>query len=225
MIARTMDRLTSFWKTDRGLSVFLVVLLVVAFVVYPLRREALLNDVAVSAFYSLILFSGVIAVSSRRRDRWIAGTVAVATFVFRWASEIVSSKPVLVISSVLAVVFLAMMAAVVLTQVFRKGPITVHRIVGAVAAYILLGILWAAGYQLVALLTPGAFVASAGTPVNQADLTYFSFVTLTTVGYGDITAVNSLARSMALLEALTGQLFPAILIARLVSMEVTRKLE
>jgi voltage-gated potassium channel Kch len=57
------------------------------------------------------------------------------------------------------------------------------------------------------------------------DLTYFSFVTLTTVGYGDVTAVDSVARSMALLEALTGQLFPAILIARLVSMEVARKIE
>jgi hypothetical protein len=225
MITRTMDRLTGFWKSDRGLSVFLVVLLVVAFVVYPLRREAVLNEVAVSAFYSLILFSGVMAVSSRRRDRWIAGTVAVATFVFRWASDLISSKPVLVISGVLAVVFLAMMAAVVLAQVFRKGPITIHRIVGAVAAYVLLGILWAAGYQLVLLLTPGAFVSAAGTPVGAPDLTYFSFVTLTTVGYGDVTAVNSVARSMALLEALTGQLFPAILIARLVSMEAARKLE
>ena len=225
MIKRSMNLLTDFWKTDRGLSLFLVVLLVVAFVVYPLRREALLNDVALSAFYSLVLFSGVVSVTTRRRDRWIAGTVAAATLVFRWASNIVPGKPVIVISNVLTILFLAMMAAVVLAQVFRKGPITIHRIVGAVAAYVLLGIMWAEGYQLVALLTPGAFVASAGTPVGAPDLTYFSFVTLTTVGYGDITAVNSVARSMALLEALTGQLFPAILIARLVSMEAARKLE
>jgi len=130
-----------------------------------------------------------------------------------------------VVSDVLAMVFLAMMAGVVLFQVFREGPITVHRIVGAVAVYVLLGVLWAEGYQLVALLRPGAFVASGGAPVGAPDLTYFSFVTLTTVGYGDITAVHSAARSMALLEALTGQLFPAILIARLVSMQVARKIE
>ncbi len=225
MITRTFDALTGFWKTDRGLTLFLVTLLFVAFVVYPLRREALLNELAVSAFYSLVLFCGVAAVSSRRRDRAIAGTIAVATFVFRWASNFVPGKPIHAISSVFTLAFLAMMAAVVLTQVFRKGPITVHRIVGAVAAYVLLGIFWAEGYQLVALLTPAAFVSSAGATVGQPDLTYFSFVTLTTVGYGDITAANSVARSMALLEALTGQLFPAILIARLVSMEAARRLE
>ncbi len=225
MIKRAMDLLTSFWKTDRGLTLFLVTLLVIAFVVYPLRREALLNDLVLSALYSLVLFCGVAAVSTRRRDRWIAGTVAVATLVFRWATNFVPGKPVLTISHVLTLVFLGMMAAVVLTQVYRAGPITVHRIVGAVAAYVLLGISWAEGYQLVALLTPRAFVSSSGAPVVAADLTYFSFVTLTTVGYGDITALSSIARSMALLEALTGQLFPAILIARLVSMEVARRLE
>jgi hypothetical protein len=220
MIKRAMDRLESYWKTDRSLSVFLATLLVIVFVVYPLRREAMLNELVLSAIYSAVLISGVVAVSRRRRYRVIAGGVAVATLAFRWAGNFSPSKPVLMISAALTIAFLAMMAAVVLAQVFREGPITVHRVVGAVAVYVLLGIVWAEGYQLVALLTPGAFVASAGAPVGQPDLTYFSFVTLTTVGYGDITAVDSVARSMALLEALTGQLYPAILIARLVSMHV-----
>jgi len=225
MISRAMKRLESYWETDRSLSVFLAVLLVVVFVVYPLRREAMLNELVLSAIYSAVLFSGVVAVSRRRRYRVIAGTVAVATLVFRWAGNFYPTKTVLVISAALTMVFLAMMAAVVLAQVFREGPITVHRVVGAVAVYVLLGIVWAEGYQLVSLLTSGAFVSSAGTAVGQPDLTYFSFVTLTTVGYGDITAVNSVARSMALLEALTGQLYPAILIARLVSMHVATRRE
>jgi hypothetical protein len=225
MIKRTFERLTRFWQSDRGLTLFLVALLVNGFVVYPLRREALLGEVGQSVLYSLVLLSGVFAVSKRRRDRAIAATVAFATLAFRWAGNVFPVKPVFVVSDVLAMVFLAMMAGVVLFQVFREGPITVHRIVGAVAVYVLLGVLWAEGYQLVALLRPGAFVASGGAPVGAPDLTYFSFVTLTTVGYGDITAVHSAARSMALLEALTGQLFPAILIARLVSMQVARKIE
>jgi uncharacterized membrane protein len=72
---------------------------------------------------------------------------------------------------------------------------------------------------------PGAFnfpaVSDEGTLMSK--LVYFSFTTLTTVGYGDVTAVNTAARSLALLEALTGQLFPAILIARLVSLEVSHR--
>jgi voltage-gated potassium channel Kch len=67
---------------------------------------------------------------------------------------------------------------------------------------------------------PGAFAAASGALLEHAHYQYFSIVTLTTLGYGDITPVHPFARSLAMLEALTGQLFPAILIARLVSMEL-----
>jgi voltage-gated potassium channel Kch len=73
-------------------------------------------------------------------------------------------------------------------------------------------------YELVGLMAPGAFsFADLGGPARP-DFAYFSFVTLTTVGYGDVTPVHPVARSLALVEALTGQLYPAILLARLVSL-------
>src|SRR5262249_34101121 len=109
---------------------------------------------------------------------------------------------------------------VVLAQTLRRGPITFHRILGAVAAYLLLGVIWAYAYSLVALLRPGAFSG----PVSPADgpraWFYFSFVTLTTVGYGDVLPVHPVARSLATLEAVVGSLYLAILIARLVSLAV-----
>jgi hypothetical protein len=124
-----------------------------------------------------------------------------------------------------SLVFCGVLALVVLVQVFREGPITAHRIRGAVAVYLLLGLGWAFAYRLVAIARPDAFAFPAGTAVAQGEdhtwrLVYFSFVTLTTVGYGDITAAHPVARSLVVCEALVGQLFPAILLARLVSMEI-----
>jgi hypothetical protein len=109
--------------------------------------------------------------------------------------------------------------------VFREGPVTWYRIQGAVAFYLLLGLAWAGAYELIELHWPNAFAPPPSTMMNQSEdptarFVYFSFVTLTTVGYGDVTAVHPLARSLVTLEALMGQLFPAILLARLVSMEL-----
>lgn len=107
---------------------------------------------------------------------------------------------------------------VVLTQSFRGGPVNLYRIQGAVAAYLLLGLAWAQAYELVALLAPGAFAGAVFPETEGSHFVYFSFVTLTTVGQGDVTPVHPVARSLAVAEALTGQLHPAILLARLVSL-------
>ena len=115
-------------------------------------------------------------------------------------------------------VSVAAMALVVLGQTFRAGPVNVHRIQGAVAAYLLLGLAWALAYELVALLATGAFSGTGLGEGERPQFVYFSFVTLTTVGYGDVTPVHPVARSLAVAEALTGQLYPAILLARLVSL-------
>ena len=115
-------------------------------------------------------------------------------------------------------VSVAAMALVVLAQAFRAGPVNVHRIQGAVAAYLLLGLVWALAYELVALVAAGAFSGTGLGGAGRPDFIYFSFVTLTTVGYGDVTPVHPVARSLAVAEALTGQLYPAILLARLVSL-------
>jgi hypothetical protein len=119
--------------------------------------------------------------------------------------------------------FLSLLVVIILIRVFSEGRITSHRIQGAIAVYLLLGVIWSGGYRLVIYADPEAFnlTGSADESTLMSKLVYFSFVTLTTVGYGDITAVHPAARSLALLEALTGQLFPAVLIAKLVSMQVS----
>jgi hypothetical protein len=116
---------------------------------------------------------------------------------------------------------------VVLWQVYREGPVTAHRIQGAVAAYLLLSVIFAIAYGVLDSVSPASFLlpsshSHAGTRINPS-FYYFSVITLTTTGYGDITAVSPFARSLVMMEALIGQLYPAILIARLVSLHVEAK--
>ena len=99
---------------------------------------------------------------------------------------------------------------------------------GAVAAYLLLGLIWSLIYYTIALHIPGAFkgleaLMESDKEVIRTHFQYFSFTILTTVGFGDIVPVHPIARMAAVFEGVVGQLFPAILIARLVALQVQSK--
>jgi hypothetical protein len=215
-----------FWSTDRSLEVLLGLLFVNIFVLQPLSDLGLIHGFVVAVIvFSLILISGVISVARSRFITVLALVLALALFLALWMATFVPSVGLASLVDFLAIVFLGMLSALVLFKVFRQGPITMERIMGAVVVYLLLALMWAFAYKLVELQQPGSF-NPAGLPSVGHDfdpktrLVYFSFATLTTVGYGDITPVHPITRSLAMLEALIGQLFPVILIARLVSMEL-----
>jgi len=95
---------------------------------------------------------------------------------------------------------------------------------GSIAAYLLLGYLFAGAYRLLNHLLPGSLTINPALMEYGQHLSdvfmYFSLVTLTSVGFGDVTAVHPVARSLAMLEAVIGTLYPAILLARLVSLQI-----
>src|SRR5262249_33134812 len=167
----------------------------------------------VDLFFSLLLLAGVAGLRLGPAMRGLLLVVAAVAAAARWWPS--ASDAVRALSSCIS---LGLMAVVVLAQAFRSGAITVHRVQGAVAAYLLLGLVWGYAYQLAAALHPGAFASALAIPQHDRGLLYFSFVTLTTLGYGDVTPVHPVARSLAVMEALTGQLYPAILLARLVTL-------
>lgn len=215
-----------FWSTDRSLIVLLALLFIVIFVLQPLENLGLIHVFFfVAIVFSLILISGVLSVARSRFITVLAVVLALALFLALWMATLMPSAGLASLTDFLVIVFLGMLSAVVLHQVFREGPITMQQIMGAVVVYLLLGLMWAFAYKLVELQRPGSF-NSAGFSAVEHDfdpktrLIYFSFMTLTSVGYGDITPVHPTARSLAMLESLIGQLFPVILIARLVTMEI-----
>jgi voltage-gated potassium channel Kch len=170
--------------------------------------------------------SGVAAVSERRAPTLLVTGLVIVTLVLRWLTHAIPGVVVESASALSAFACLGLLAGVVMLQVFRKGPISWHRIQGAVAVYLLLGMMWAFAYLLLLLQFPGAFQPAdlgADHAARFSNLVYFSFVTLTTVGYGDITPAHPIVRALATLEALVGQLYPAILIGRLVAMELSAR--
>ena len=211
-----VSALSRFWADDKGLSIFSAFLLVVAFVLPPLVPPGSGRRLAGDVVYALLLLSGVLALGDRRLARTVLLPVALVTLAVDLGSRLVPIGEAWVLGT--SLVSLLLFVVVVLWQTLRAGPITYHRLQGAVAAYLLLGVTWGYAYALVALLRPGAFSG----PVDVADgpraFYYFSFVTLATLGYGDVLPVHPAARSLATLEAVTGTLYLAILLARLVSL-------
>jgi cation transport ATPase len=215
---RAIDALARFWADDKGLSIFSALLLVVTFVLPPLVPPGIERSPVVEVFYALLLISGVQALAQRRLTRVVLMSVTVITLAVSLGSWVLPVPESWVRGT--GLLSLLVFLAVVLGQTLRSGPITFYRIQGAVAAYVLLGVIWAYAYDFVEFLRPGAFSGPGSPADGPRAFFYFSFVTLTTVGYGDVLPVHAVARSLVSLEAVVGTLYPAILIARLVSVVV-----
>jgi hypothetical protein len=102
-----------------------------------------------------------------------------------------------------------------------EGKVTYHRIIGGVLLYLTIGLTFVALFGFVVLLVPNAF-NNLGPHFPIGNLIYFSFVTLTTIGYGDVVPLHPYARGLANVEAIIGQLYPATLLARLVTLELAK---
>jgi len=163
--------------------------------------------------------AGVYAVMGRNRPLAAAIALAIlgaATSVWSLFSD---SRGVLLAASILSLAFYALVAAVLLRHVFRSGGVSHDTLAAAACVYVLLGWIWWFAYGSLEILEPGSFAGlSPFEAGGRIDLLYFSFVTLTTLGYGDVTPAAPRAMSLAIVEAVTGVLFLAVLIARLVSL-------
>jgi hypothetical protein len=199
------------------------------FIVTPLAAAgvfrgygALVHDL----WLAFTLLSGVFAIGWRRKTAQVVVLAAILLFALRVLGLAGGVGTLgLVVDGVLTIFLLATLGAMVVWQIFREGPITRQRVQGSIIIYLLLGSIWAEAYTLAAYLNTDSFTVNLGAGRNavSARLTYFSFVTLTTVGYGDIAPASLVTRTLANIEGLIGQLFPAILIARLVSMEIAAR--
>src|SRR5437773_9859644 len=209
-------------KFRRFSAVQLLIALGLFFVAAPFVEEIKGGDLVVSLLLSLVLLSGVFAVADRKRVLVIALVLAMPAVAGRWINHF---RPDLVPPAFFltaALIMTAFIVANLLRFVLRAPSVSVEVLCASISAYLMLGLMWTMAYWLVDQLTPGgafSFNTNAGTrSMNGFNGFYFSFVTLSTVGYGDITPVSRIARWLAAMEAMTGLLYVAVLIARLVSL-------
>ena len=217
---RIWNGMLRFWKADRGLSIILALLVLIVFVLPALMASDSTGRIANDLAFSVLLIAGAVAVSESRWVRVGVATLAVAALLVRWAAFAAASEALVIVREASTLVMLLLFAMIVVARVYRSGPVTHHRIQGAVAVFLLLGLVWAHAYELLHLMRPAAFSGAVGDAPGSQTWIYYSFVTLTTMGYGEITPVHRVARSLAISEAVTGQLYLAITLARLVSLYV-----
>jgi len=123
------------------------------------------------------------------------------------------------------IIFLLLTIILAIRQVVSSGSINANRVIGAICIYLLLGLIWSLFYVLLNMVVPGSFSTQiGGVPFQQAHhFTYYSFVTLTTLGYGDILPIRETARALSTIETIFGQLYIAILVGGVVATFITRK--
>ena len=209
-------------KPRRFSAVQLLIALGLFFGCAPFVEEINDADLILSFLLSLVLLSAILAVAEKRSTLVIAILLAVPTLAARWANHFRPDLVPIGVFLIGALVMFIFVVAHLLRFVLRAPSVTTEVLCASISAYLMLGMIWTLAYWLVDRLTPGgafSFNTNAGEHcINGVTGFYFSFVTLSTVGYGDITPVSRLARWLAAMEAMTGLLYVAVLIARLVSL-------
>jgi hypothetical protein len=209
--------------SDYALTVLLVLESLILFVAAPLAGMGLRMPLVVGGLVVVPLVIAIVIISSSIGARLLA-TLATVLAVGGAAFRINHPSVVTVWLGHMAVIVGVFAISLVIGKaVFAPGRITHHRIEGAVILYLNIAVAFTSIYRMISELDPGAFADLPGHQVEAAaisNILYFSFTTLTATGFGEILPINPLARSMANLESVLGQLYLAILLARLVTMHV-----
>lgn len=212
-----------FVRGDGSLTLAVVILCVFMFALYPMIEVGTIAPWWLDLAFGVFMILGATLVfEPRPLVRWFVALL-VATVAVRAVEHAVPIRPLVALDAALVIATSVALGALFIVRATRDGRINLHRIVGACGTFLLLGLVFAQAYRLMALYVPNAFAiagvaAEAGAMDNR--YVYFSFITLTSTGYGDIAPLHPYARSLAAFEAVAGQLYLAVLIARLVGLEM-----
>jgi hypothetical protein len=171
-------------------------------------------------FLSCVLLSGIYALSKQQLVLRTACALAFFIFLFKIIYYISGNEHIFTVQIVLSMLFIAQMLIMILRHILTEKEVTGDLIMGGACAFVLLGLVWAFAYYLLEIYQPNSFKGIEERSDDMWDFFYYSFVTLTTLGYGDILAVSKQARGLTILEAIVGQLYLAIMISRLVSLHI-----
>lgn len=168
------------------------------------------------------MLTALFASKETRRSRTIAIVLAVPFFVLIWLYTLWENEILLISGRAFGLLFFLYITYLLLAQVLKTKIISIYVVMGGISIYLILGIIWALIYGLLDHLVPGSFlvlgISSADIAIGWDRYLYFSFVTLTTLGYGDITPATPHTESLIILEVITGVFYVGIFIARLVSL-------
>jgi hypothetical protein len=210
----------------------LLVALFLLLVIQPMVKGFSIRGSVFDILYSLVLVAAILSLCQGRWPTRPALILGVPALLGRWLAYMLASSGddvVALTDHFVEILFLGFVAVMILRAILTQGSISLDSIFGAICAYLLLGMAWGSLYSIIEVLQPGSFQATGelADSVELAEargpvLIYYSFVTMTTVGYGDITPVSPPARTLSWLEAMMGQFYIAVLVAFLVGIRISQ---
>jgi hypothetical protein len=222
------DVLKHLWLEDVGMSALLVFVMVTNFVVQPIFADSSIIRIINGVLFLSITISGIWLLVEKRSYQIIATLVPIASVLIDIYDKEPGFTNFLYLKTTLIVAIFMITILLILKRVFGPGEVNHHKIIGAILVFVLAGNMFATLYEIFASVMPSAFLLPSsiqGVSNNHVNFLYFSYTTLTTTGFGDITPVHPLAKSLVSLEQLFGLLYPILLIGRLVSLNITGKTE
>ncbi len=227
-----LDRLLQPSVTIRFSFLFVALILMLT---VPLFLPSGLVSISWPTLFTLLALAALATVARERRTLVIGIALAAPVVLLSWIRLIIGPAEPLILTQIFGVLFLLYLAGTLLRHILRTTRVTTEALFAGASVYLLFALIWAMGYGITETLDPGAFSVPRGGEESgwlsdqtvegnkNGYLTYFSFVTLTTLGYGDITPTSDLARLLAMLEATLGQLFLVIVVARLVGLHAAQQ--
>jgi hypothetical protein len=219
-MAEKYHPLNDWFKTRRFL--FTLIAFMFLFVLYPLTEEFVRISFVLDIFLSIILLSAIYAIGERRGALIFAVLTAVPALFAHWIHFFLKLSLLHLIDVIFGSVFFAFATIIIVSHLFKQKRVTADLIRGAICGYFLIGLMWAFIFSLLEMLQPGSFTFGEAGRLDLEDFIYFSFVTLSTTGYGDIIPLNNQARSLSILEAVLGQMYLAVNIATLVAIRISQ---
>jgi hypothetical protein len=211
-----------FWNEESGLTSMFILLCISNFIVIPFFiRENPVIFLLVRIFWFFLLFTGIITLSESRSQMRRFALIPIFLIIVSASKLILNYKILDYIEFLVMLSVFALLISMVIVKVFESGPITIHRVIGSILAYMLIGNVWAQLFQFIYIHVPGSLQipeSLTATGVPNSVFLYFSYTTLTTTGYGEILPVHAITRTLVIIEQLIGVLYPVVLIGRLVSL-------
>ncbi|MEE4266186.1 MAG: ion channel [Desulfobacteraceae bacterium] len=202
----------------------LLILILLMMILPPFLDDWVSTRILLDVLLTAILFALIFAIRSNHSEMIIGVILALPLILTMWASYFILITGLGLAAQIFAALFFGYAAVNILRRMFKQQEVTRETIFSAIVAYLLIALMWAYVYMLLETLVPGSFAfPDTDLRTTAMHFKYFSFVTITTLGYGDILPVTNKASSLAMLEALVGQIYLVVLVAWLVGMHVSRK--
>ena len=213
-------RLTHFFS---GYYSLLLIFLFLLFILRPYDRGFVYLSIWKGCL-TLVFFLSIFNVKHHRGVRTLAIILGIPTFVLTWGNFLDHHQTILTLNVFITVLFIGCIATSILYDVIKRARVTMETLRGVICAYFMVAFMFAYLYCFVELLMPGTihFTTTHVVQITNythflSEMLYFSFITLLTIGYGDITAALDVGQTVAVIEGIIGQFYIAILVARLVS--------